>query len=669
MEIIGQITDIIFQNETNCYTVAEFTMENEVTTVVGYLPFINEGDSLKLFGKYITHQDYGEQFKIETFEKIMPQTLDALENYLAGGIIKGIGPATAKKIVKTFGEETISIIKLEPEKLARIKGITKSKAIEISEEFIEKQELWQIVGFLEKFGISANNCKKVYEILGKNAVEEITKNPYILLDITYGVDFNKIDKMAMDLGVLPNDAKRIESAIKYGLTISSNNGHTCVIKNNLIKFVVDLLGVSTDDVEETLINLNAQEKVVLEDRGEVTFAYLNTFYFAEQFIASRLLALNKADNIKKIKNFKAKFKKIEEASNIFLSEKQKEAIEAVNDNNVCVITGGPGTGKTTIIKFIIDLYKEEKKKVVLCAPTGRAAKRMTETTGEEASTIHRLLEIGKMEETLDIEKLDYPIPPIDGDVIIVDEMSMVDTFLMNYILKGIYLGTKLILVGDVNQLPSVGAGNVLKDIINSEKITTIELNEIFRQAAKSKIITNAHKVNNGIDFLEDEKEEDKENDFFFINETNTTKMMEDILSLCTGRLKKYGNFDFFENIQVLTPTKKGQFGTKKLNKSLQQALNSNAEVEKKYGDIVYKLHDRVMQIKNNYDIFWEKENGETGSGIFNGEIGRVIAIDDDAKAIEIKFDDGKKAWYEYGELEQIEHSYVVTIHKSQRKRI
>ena len=669
MEIIGQITDIIFQNETNCYTVAEFTMENEVTTVVGYLPFINEGDSLKLFGKYITHQDYGEQFKIETFEKIMPQTLDALENYLAGGIIKGIGPATAKKIVKTFGEETISIIKLEPEKLARIKGITKSKAIEISEEFIEKQELWQIVGFLEKFGISANNCKKVYEILGKNAVEEITKNPYILLDITYGVDFNKVDKMAMDLGVLPNDAKRIESAIKYGLTISSNNGHTCVIKNNLIKFVVDLLGVSTDDVEETLINLNAQEKVVLEDRGEVTFAYLNTFYFAEQFIASRLLALNKADNIKKIKNFKAKFKKIEEASNIFLSEKQKEAIEAVNDNNVCVITGGPGTGKTTIIKFIIDLYKEEKKKVVLCAPTGRAAKRMTETTGEEASTIHRLLEIGKMEETLDIEKLDYPIPPIDGDVIIVDEMSMVDTFLMNYILKGIYLGTKLILVGDVNQLPSVGAGNVLKDIINSEKITTIELNEIFRQAAKSKIITNAHKVNNGIDFLEDEKEEDKENDFFFINETNTTKMMEDILSLCTGRLKKYGNFDFFENIQVLTPTKKGQFGTKELNKSLQQALNSNAEVEKKYGDIVYKLHDRVMQIKNNYDIFWEKENGETGSGIFNGEIGRVIAIDDDAKAIEIKFDDGKKAWYEYGELEQIEHSYVVTIHKSQRKRI
>ena len=669
MEIIGQITDIIFQNETNCYTVAEFTMENEVTTVVGYLPFINEGDSLKLFGKYITHQDYGEQFKIETFEKIMPQTLDALENYLAGGIIKGIGPATAKKIVKTFGEETISIIKLEPEKLARIKGITKSKAIEISEEFIEKQELWQIVGFLEKFGISANNCKKVYEILGKNAVEEITKNPYILLDITYGVDFNKIDKMAMDLGVLPNDAKRIESAIKYGLTISSNNGHTCVIKNNLIKFVVDLLGVSTDDVEETLINLNAQEKVVLEDRGEVTFAYLNTFYFAEQFIASRLLALNKADNIKKIKNFKAKFKKIEEASNIFLSEKQKEAIEAVNDNNVCVITGGPGTGKTTIIKFIIDLYKEEKKKVVLCAPTGRAAKRMTETTGEEASTIHRLLEIGKMEETLDIEKLDYPIPPIDGDVIIVDEMSMVDTFLMNYILKGIYLGTKLILVGDVNQLPSVGAGNVLKDIINSEKITTIELNEIFRQAAKSKIITNAHKVNNGIDFLEDEKEEDKENDFFFINETNTTKMMEDILSLCTGRLKKYGNFDFFENIQVLTPTKKGQFGTKELNKSLQQALNSNAEVEKKYGDIVYKLHDRVMQIKNNYDIFWEKENGETGSGIFNGEIGRIIEIDDDAKAIRIEFDDGKKAWYEYGELEQIEHSYVVTIHKSQRKRI
>lgn len=667
MEIVGQITEIIYQNETNCYTIAEFTMENEITTVVGYLPFINKGDSLKLFGKYVTHQEYGEQFKIETFEKIMPQTLDALTAYLGSGAIKGVGPATAKKIVDKFGEETIAIIKMHPEKLSIVRGITKTRAVEIAEEFLEKWELWQIVGFLERFGIGAQNSKKVYEMLGKDAINQIEQNPYILLDITYGVDFNKIDKMAMDLGVNRNDTKRIESAIKYSLTISSNNGHTCVVKENLIKFVKDLLGVDEEDVDETLINLNVQQKVIIEKREEEALVYLNTYYFAEKFIAEKLIALNKADNMKKVKNFKTKFKMLEEGSNIFLSEKQKEAIEAVNENNVCIITGGPGTGKTTIIKFIIDLYKtQEKKKVLLCAPTGRAAKRMSEATGEEASTIHRLLEIGKMEETLDIEKLDYPISPIDGDVIIIDEMSMVDTFLMNYILKGIYLGTKLILVGDVNQLASVGAGNVLKDIINSGKITTIELNEIFRQAAQSKIITNAHKVNNGEGIFD--KEEEKSNtDFFFINETNQDKMANDIISLCSGRLKKYGDYDFFENIQVLTPTKKGTFGTKELNKALQTALNSGEKEEKKYGEIIFKVDDRVMQIKNNYDIFWEKQDGQTGSGIFNGEIGRVKNIDDVSKALKVIFDDGKTAWYEFNELEQLEHSYSITIHKSQRK--
>lgn len=376
MEIIGQITEIIYQNETNCYTVAEFTMKNEIITIVGYLPFINKGDSLKLFGKYVMHPDYGQQFKIETFEKVMPQTLEALEQYLAGGVIKGIGPAIAKKIINKFGEETIAIIKLEPEKLAQIKGISKTKAIEISEEFMEKWELWQIVGFLEKFGIGVQNSKKVYEMLGKDAVSQIEQNPYILLDITYGVDFNKIDKMAMDLGVAVNDVKRIESAIKYSLTLSSNNGHTCVIKENLVKFVKDLLSVKEEDVEETLINLNSQEKVIMEKQEEHVLVYLNTYYFAEKFIAQRIIALNKADNLKKVKNFKSKFKIIEENSNIFLSQKQKEAIEAVNENNVCIITGGPGTGKTTIIKFIIDLYKkQEKKKVVLCAPTRKGSKK------------------------------------------------------------------------------------------------------------------------------------------------------------------------------------------------------------------------------------------------------------------------------------------------------
>lgn len=291
---------------------------------------------------------------------------------------------------------------------------------------------------------------------------------------------------------------------------------------------------------------------------------------------------------------------------------------------------------------------------------------MSETTGEEASTIHRLLELGKMEETLDIEKLDYPITPIDGDVIIIDEMSMVDTFLMNYILKGVYLGTKLILVGDINQLPSVGAGNVLKDIINSGKITTIELTEVFRQAAKSKIITNAHKVNNGESIFEETKKE-QDDDFYFINETSQDKMLKDVISLCSERLKKYGDYNFFENIQVLTPTKKGTFGTKELNKALQDVLNGEGKEEKKYGDVVYRIGDKVMQIKNNYDIYWEKDSNESGSGIFNGEMGQVLEIDDTLKALQVLFDDGKKAWYEYNQLDQIEHSYAITIHKSQRK--
>jgi len=674
LDITGQLTDIIYQNESNGYTVAEFETNNEIITIVGYLPFINKGDSLKVFGKYVTHPEYGSQFKIETFEKVMPQTLDALTKYLSGGIIKGIGPATAKKIVDKFGDETISVLKYNSDKLSEIKGITKEKAETISEEFTEKWELWQIVGFLEKFGIGANNCKKIYEVLGKDAINQIKQNPYVLIDITYGVDFTKIDKMALDLGIETNDITRLESAIKYGLAVSSYNGHTCVIKENLILYVKNLLQADEKYIEEAMINLEAKDKIKTEERENQKYVYLNTLYYCEQNIAQKLLALDKSKNIKQIKNFKKKFMLEEEKNDILLSEMQKEAINAVNERNVCVITGGPGTGKTTIIKFIIDLYKNEKKKVVLCAPTGRAAKRMSEATGEEAMTIHRLLAIGKMEESLEIEKLDYPIDPIDADVIIIDEMSMVDCFLMNYILKGIYLGTKLILVGDINQLPSVGPGNVLKDIINSKCIETIELNKIFRQAAQSKIITNAHLVNQGESFI-GINDENKKQDFFYINESNQEKIMQTLISLCTGRLEKYGNYSFFKNIQVLTPTKKGLLGTKELNKNLQTVLNKKIE-GKQHGERVFKIGDRVMQIKNNYDIYWEKnvgavehkfskEKAEAGAGIFNGELGMITHIDETERQIEVRFDDEKVAWYEYNDLEQLEHAYAITIHKSQ----
>ena len=667
LEIKGQITDIIYENEINGYMVAEFKTEEEETVITGYLPFINNGDSLKLMGKFVTHPEYGRQFKIETFEKIMPETLDALERYLAGGIITGVGPATAKKIINEFGNETIHVLRFEPDKLSNIKGINTEKAIRISEEFTEKWSLWEIVGFLEKFGISAQNSKKVYEAFGKDAISEIEANPYMLLDITYGVDFKKIDKMALDLGLANNDEKRIESAIKYSLALASNNGNTCVEKQNLITFVQNLLNVEPKDIENSLINLKARAKIEIENLEGIEWVYLNTFYICEKNIAEKLLILKQAKNIKKIKDFEKKFKQKEENINIVLSEKQKEAIKAVNDNNVCIITGGPGTGKTTIIKFIIELYKNEGKKVVLCAPTGRAAKRMSEATGEEATTIHRLLALGKMEETLGMERVDYQISPIDSDIIIIDEMSMVDVFLMNYILKGLYIGTKLVLVGDINQLPSVGPGNVLKDIINSETIEVIELNEIFRQAAQSQIIINAHKVNNGENFLETPKEEikDKLQDFFFINEPSMAKMLEDVVSLCSGRLKKYGNYDFFKDIQVLTPTKRGKLGTKELNIELQKVLNQNKKTEKKHGERTFLIGDRVMQIKNNYDIYWERKNKENGTGIFNGELGTISKIDDITKQIEIKFDDEKTAWYEYNELEQLEHSYSITIHKSQ----
>ena len=701
MELTGEVKEIIYQNEINSYTVAEFETDNEEITIVGYLPFINVGDTLKLIGKIVTHQDYGEQFKVDTFEKMMPQTLGSLERYLSNGTIKGVGPATAKKIVNTFKEETIHVLKFEPHKLAQIKGINEEKAISISQDFIENWEVWQIVGYLEKFGIGVQNAKNVYKQLGTNAIEEIEANPYILIDVANNVDFKKIDKMALNIGLPYNNDKRVKSGIKYALMCATLNGHCTVLEDNLKTFCKELLGVSNEELEENIIELKVKgdiveekrieqsneektelEKILKEANGkiinETTWVYLAPFYNAEENIANRIAILKNSPNIKKIKNIKVELKKIEEHSDIELSEKQKEAVEAINENNVCIITGGPGTGKTTIIKTIIELYKEHGKKPVLCAPTGRAAKRMTETTGEEAKTLHRLLEIGKMEEEGKIASLDYDVAPLDADVVIVDEVSMVDLFLMNYLLKALYQGTKLVLVGDSDQLPSVGPGSILKDLIDSGKITTIVLNKIFRQAAKSKIILNAHRVNEGGSFLTKEKIEeenlkDLKQDFFYINEANQDRILDNVLSLCKSRLKSYGNYDFFENIQVISPTKKGRLGIKELNKVLQQNLNPESEylMQKQVGDTIYRENDRVMQIKNNYDMFWEREkpNYESGTGVFNGELGTIIKINEEEKCLTIKFDDNKVADYMFQDLDQIEHAYSITVHKSQRKRI
>lgn len=673
MEIKGEITDIIYQNDVNSYTIAVFETEEEETTIVGYLPFVKSGDTLRVEGKFVEHKDYGRQFKVETFEKLMPETLDALEKYLANGSVKGIGEATAKKIIKTFGEDTINVFKFEPEKLAQIKGISKNKAIEMSESFLENWEVWQIVGFLERFGIGAENAKKIYDLLGINAIEQIEANPYILIDMARGVDFKQIDQMALKLGIDYDNQKRVESGIKYGLIKATYNGHSCVIKENLIEYVISLLDVTTESVEENIINLKAKEEIVVEKRDDFEWIYLENFYSVEKEIATRIIRLDKSKNVKKIEHIENALKDIEKKSSIELSDKQREAVLSINDSNVTIITGGPGTGKTTIIKTIIDLFEERKKKVVLTAPTGRAAKKMTEATGKEASTLHRLLGIGKLDdEGIYSRHIDYKGEPIDADLIVVDELSMVDMFVMNYLLNCIYQGTKLILVGDVDQLASVGPGSVLKDLINSEVINTVKLDKIFRQAAKSKIVLNAHRVNNGLGFIkndDEEIEEDTKQDFFFIKQNSTERMLQEVISLSTGRLEKFGNYDFFKNIQVLTPTKKGPLGTRELNKALQAVLNPNLEElpERKSGDIVYRVGDRVMQIKNNYDITWERETQPYGTGVFNGEIGTIIEIDEKEKIVKIQFDDEKVAWYEYSDLDQIEHSYAITIHKAQRK--
>ena len=689
MEIKGEVADIIYQNEINSYTISTFETEDELVTIVGYLPFITSGDTLKLFGKFVEHKDYGRQFKVDTFEKIMPETLSALEKYLGNGNVKGIGEVTARKIIRKFGDDTINIFKFEPERLAEIKGITKAKALEMSQSFLENWEVWQIVGFLERFKIGAEHAKKVYNLLGVNAIEQIEGNPYILIDIARGVDFKQIDAMALDLGISYDNQKRVESGIKYALIKATYNGHSCVVKENLIEFVITLLDVTTECIEDNLIGLKAKDEIVIEKRDGVEWIYLYNFYKVEEEIATRIIRLDNSKNMKKIEHIDKALKKIEEKSKMELSEKQKEAIKAINEKNVTIITGGPGTGKTTIIKTIIDLYEEKNKKVVLAAPTGRAAKKMTEATDKEASTLHRLLGLGKLDdEGIYTRHSDYEGAPIDADVIVVDELSMVDMFVMNYLLKCIYQGTKLILVGDVDQLASVGPGSVLKDLINSEVINTVKLDKIFRQAAKSKIILNAHRVNNGQKFLSKEDkeiEEDTKEDFFFIQQNSTEKILQEVISLSTGRLEKFGNYDFFKNIQVLTPTKKGPLGTRELNKALQNVLNPNIDElpEKANGEAIFRIGDRIMQIKNNYDITWEKENNqkqeyniggykipqkpEIGTGVFNGEMGTILEIDEKEKVIKIQFDDEKIAWYGFTELEQIEHSYAITIHKAQRK--
>lgn len=653
MEIKGQIEEILYANEENGYTVCSVSLEDDtLLTAVGYLPFVSIGDVVMLHGKMVMHNTYGEQFKVDSFEKNMPVSMKEIEKYLGSGIIKGVGPVTSKKIIDKFGDNAIYILRFEPYKLSEISGITSVKATQISDEFNKQWELWQIVIFLQKYGIGATNATRVYKEYGINAIDKIEENPYALLSILYGVDFKAVDKMAISLGIDYDSNFRISSGIKYALSTSLRNGNTCVLKQNLLEYVSNILGVEKELVDNEISALLISKELYIEDDK----VFLKSYFEAEESVAQRLLMMCN-DKVKTYHSLSDKILNTESKLGIKLSAEQKKAVEMIFKNKVTIITGGPGTGKTTIIKTAITLMQKEGLEVALCAPTGRAAKRITETTGEEAKTLHRLLELGKTEE--EEVSLNFGVAKIDKDVVIVDEMSMVDIILMHFLLKGLLDKTRLVLIGDSDQLPSVGPGNVLKDLLESDIIPTVKLTNIYRQAAESNIITNAHMINNGemIDLLK------KDGDFFFLRANDVINQID---GLVCERLTKYGDYDPVRDIQVLTPTKKGEIGTKNLNKELQKVLNPAKlnKKEKAFGDVVFREGDKVMQIKNNYDICWESRDGKNyGSGIFNGDMGRINQITD--QSIEVVFDDEKVVNYDMSTLEELEHAYAITIHKSQ----
>ena len=669
--VTGYVERIKYRNEDNGYSVLSVADGGEEYILVGTFPYISEGERIEATGRMVEHSIYGEQLAVESYEIKAPEDTLAIERYLGSGAIKGIGAALAKRIVKKFKADTFRIMEEEPERLAEVKGVSERMAMEISSQVEEKRDMRQAMVFLQQYGISMNLAVKIYQHYGPKMYSVIQENPYQLADDIQGVGFKIADEIAAKVGIFTDSDYRIRSGLFYALLQATGNGHTYLPEEELFANASALLNVEPEHMEKHLVDLQMEKKLVVKEKDGKRIIYPAQFYYMELNTARMLHDLNIHSKINE-ENVKKRLKKITEAEKIELDELQEQAVMEAVSNGLLIITGGPGTGKTTIIKSIIDIYIKHNNKIVLAAPTGRAAKRMTETTGIEASTLHRLLEIGKInDDGLYKKSQDYQGTPIDADIVIVDEMSMVDMFLMNYLLQSVYLGTKLILVGDSDQLPSVGPGSVLQDIIKSGKITTIHLDKIFRQAAKSKIIVNAHRINEGEGFIsKEEMEEGAKDDFFFINETSQDKMIKQVISLCSGRLKKYGNYDFFENIQVLTPTKKGPLGTKELNKSLQEVLNpaEDKKKERNTGNTIYRVGDRIMQVKNNYDIYWERHsNNETGTGVFNGEFGTILDIDEKDKNVEIRFDDDKIAWYQFTDLEQIEHSYSITIHKAQRK--
>lgn len=662
--IEGVIEEIIFSNEVNGYTVCEIKNDKDIITAVGFMPFVNVGEILKITGKWVTHPDYGEQLKVELYEKMLPDTTEAIEKYLSSGLIKGVGPATAKKIVKKFGEDTLSIIQHHPQKLSEIKGINLEKALKIGQAFEEQRGLRDVVLFFQEYGISPTFSAKIYKAFGPDTIEEIRTNPYRLSDEIFGISFKTADSIARNLGIDPTSKYRISSGIKYVLSQAAAAGHTFIDEMKLKEYTSNLLAVSIENIEDALISLVLGKAVYVEKGQDITKVYLSSFYNAELGVCKKLVELSSIKFNGNIDDFEDRIKAVHKKEGIILADKQKKAIREALINGVLVITGGPGTGKTTIIKSIISLIQSEGYEFALAAPTGRAAKRMSDATGFEAKTIHRLLEIGYTGNDDELVFARTESNPIEADVVIIDEMSMVDILLMNHLLKAIAYGTRLILVGDVDQLPSVGAGNVLRDIIRSEVIKTVKLSDIFRQAEESMIVVNAHKINKG----EKPVLNNKDKDFFFVSRSSPNEIVKTVVQLCQKRIPDTFGYDPMKQIQILTPMRKGAVGVGNLNIELQEVLNpeSRNKNQKAFRDYVFREGDRVMQIKNNYNLRWERINGhQEGTGMFNGDTGIVQEIDNEDQKMVVCFDDERLVEYDFTILDELEPAFAVTIHKSQ----
>ena len=667
MEILdGLVEAVIFKSEDTGYVVAKITANKEVNTIVGTMPLIKEGQQIEVKGEWIKHKQFGRQFNVEEYKEVLPTSTKEIEKYLSTGIIHGIGPVTAKKIVKAFGEETLNILDNNIERLKEVEGIGKKKYNIIYQSYLETRELKDIITFFQKHGVTINQCLKIYKKFGGDAQNIVSENPYILSDEISGIGFLTSDRIAKSLGIEPISDFRVQSGIKYALNSFSGLGNTYMPKDKLINEAQRVLSVDKELIEVNIYNSVLEGKIKIEKINEIEAVYSLPYYFCELGVTNKIITLS-IENFQTINSdITFEISSFERKNNIVFADSQKEAILGAFENGIEIITGGPGTGKTTIIKCIIEIYENNGMKVLLAAPTGRAAKRMTESTGREAKTIHRLLEMG----VSDNENSFFGRgegEPLEGDVIIVDEASMIDIMLMNSLLKAIKLGTRLIIVGDADQLPSVGPGNVLRDLIDSEFIKVVRLKDIFRQGKESMIITNAHRINNGeLPYLNK-----KGGDFFFDNRESNEEILETILDLVNRRLPLFNSkWNKIRDFQVLSPTRKGILGVDNLNNELQSILNppSKDKKERKFKDSVFREGDKVMQTKNNYSLKWNRINGygdNEGVGIFNGDMGFIESISEENRTVTVVFDDERRIVYDNLYVEELELAYAITIHKSQ----